>query len=380
MIRTAKLSGLPADARIDRTGGDYGAGIIRGFSVATVGPALGHGFDLDHVTLAQIAELGNATADRGMKSRFTHPNECNDGMGATIGRAKNFSVVGDQAIADLHFLASSAHSPRGNLAGYVMDLAAESPESFGSSIVALEFKTERRPGDDGTLLIDGKPAPLVMRVAKLGAVDFVDTPAANSGGLFSALPDWPARNASTLLDSIFVGLSAGEIRQRVDEFLSRYLSAKETMPDPAVKPPEVVPPVVPPEEKKPEEKPPEAPPAVVPPVVPPATEPTPAELTANAVAAALKAERLRVGEIVAICKLSGCPERAEAYLSGELSIADVKTSLAAYLAAKNPLPPEDKTAADEPAAKIAKLSAEFKARPNPLGLSEAEWLAWHGQN
>src|SRR5580698_1939845 len=70
---------------VDRTGGDYGAGIIRGFAVVSRGEALGHDVWLDDVFLSQVANAINSSRS-GRKSRFTHPSLSSDGLGKFLGR------------------------------------------------------------------------------------------------------------------------------------------------------------------------------------------------------------------------------------------------------------------------------------------------------
>jgi hypothetical protein len=163
---------------------DRAAGVIRGYSVITIGPALGHDMHVDATTLKQVADLGNA-AKMGVKSRFDHPSASNTSMGTFLGRSKNFTVVGSKVIADLHLSESAKDAPQGDLYTYVMGLAERDPQAFGASIV-FDGKPEQRLNPDGTSQKDanGRPLPRLARVANLLASDVVDDPAANPGGLF----------------------------------------------------------------------------------------------------------------------------------------------------------------------------------------------------
>ncbi|HMT19629.1 MAG TPA: hypothetical protein PKE20_00030 [Promineifilum sp.] len=164
--------------------------IIYGVSAMQAVEALGHRLMVDHTTLRQFVELGNA-ARNGLKSRFTHPGLSADGLGKHLGPMRNFRVVGDKAIGDLYLSESAARSPSGDLRAYVESLAAEDPESFGMSVVVdgkrvwvLNDGSEHP--DDGS----GKPADArdkypTLRVVAAHAVDAVDEPAANRDGLFS---------------------------------------------------------------------------------------------------------------------------------------------------------------------------------------------------
>ena len=79
---------------IDRDGGDYGAGLVRGAAILTRGEALGHDFFVDDTLLAQSRDAINA-AEKGVKGRFTHPGMSGDGLGSYTGRWKNASIDGD---------------------------------------------------------------------------------------------------------------------------------------------------------------------------------------------------------------------------------------------------------------------------------------------
>lgn len=173
-------------ARVDRENR-----VIYGVSAAQAVEALGHGLMLDAKTLQQIVDLGNA-AKNGVKSRYTHPGLSSDGMGKQLGRMKNFRVEGDKAVGDLHLYESASHTPSGDLAGHVMDLAEEDGAAFGLSIVAEGTRvwtfangTEIAADDESGRPKDAMTLLPVFRVGALDAVDVVDEPAANRDGLFS---------------------------------------------------------------------------------------------------------------------------------------------------------------------------------------------------
>ncbi|MGD9632186.1 MAG: hypothetical protein AB7G28_20695 [Pirellulales bacterium] len=178
--------------KVDREGGDYGAGMIVGMSVITRGEALGHRMWIDQFAVDQVVKMGNK-ARGGVKSRFAHPGLSSDGMGTLLGRIRNFRGEGDRAVADLHFEQSSHNTPDGDLASYVMDLAEEDPEAFGTSIVfEHDYGAEDRfladNEDEGGNFQspdnDNKKHYRHARLARLLADDIVDSPAANPGGLF----------------------------------------------------------------------------------------------------------------------------------------------------------------------------------------------------
>lgn len=164
---------------------DRAAGIIRGYSVITKGPALGHDMQVDQKTLEQVVALGNQSTV-GIKTRFDHPNASNTSMGTFLGRTKNFRLSGDRVIGDLHLSESAKEAPRGDLYTYVMGLAENDPQAFGASIVFKPGRAEAQLDTDGTQKKDaqGKPLPKLARIEVLLASDIVDEPAANAGGLF----------------------------------------------------------------------------------------------------------------------------------------------------------------------------------------------------
>lgn len=181
-----RFNAYAAPARVDRENH-----VIFGVSAMQAVEALGHRLMIDHKTLQQFTDLGNA-AKNGLKSRFTHPGLSADGLGKHLGRMRNFRIDGDKVLGDLYLSESAAKSPHGDLREYVETLAAEDPEAFGMSVVVdgygmwqLADGTEKE--DDG----NGKPADAVgkypaLRVVEAHAVDAVDEPAANRDGLFGA--------------------------------------------------------------------------------------------------------------------------------------------------------------------------------------------------
>lgn len=209
IFRAPVAIGLTSDAPIDRTGGKFKAGLIRGASMITRGDALGHGMFIDAVMLQQVADAINAADEFGIKSRFAHPDMSGDGIGKMTAKAFNAQVVGDQVIGDLHMLQSAKRTPDGDLAGYVMDLAQEAPDAFGTSIAfqvdrlamdeflqanMQEIDVTDSQGNPAKRRVFRSPDPLNkknqphVRLKKLKAVDVVDEPAANPNGLFHSGP------------------------------------------------------------------------------------------------------------------------------------------------------------------------------------------------
>lgn len=249
------LSARGDAAPVEREGGKFGAGLIRGASIVTTGEALGHGFWIDSTMLQQVADAINASGDGGLKSRFTHPSMSGDGLGSMLGRAIGPAEVRDgKVIADLHMLSSAHNTPRGDLAGYVMDLAEEAPEGFGTSIVFKHDTLAEREHFDANMGdvvtgYDAKGKPKTVkafrspdpnnanhyphaRLKTLRAVDAVDSPAANPDGLFSRGQEIPAE-ADALMCYAF-GLTSdrpnvsvlGVDPDRVREFAARFLESR----------------------------------------------------------------------------------------------------------------------------------------------------------
>ncbi|HEY4260383.1 MAG TPA: hypothetical protein VGM98_09490 [Schlesneria sp.] len=196
----------PAEGRVNPTGGKWGAGLIRGVSVLTRGEALGHGFWVDTVMLDQCLSFMQAMNDKGLKSRFTHPGLCADGLAKKLGILVDGKRVGDQVLADEHFNGYAHKSPDGDLAGYVMARAEEEPEHFGTSIVFISddqaeidfmlanggrWETVEDEGGEFETIVDFKsPDPDNVeslphaRIKELLGCDVVDDPAANPHGFF----------------------------------------------------------------------------------------------------------------------------------------------------------------------------------------------------
>ena len=241
-LRSATAPAMTPDGSIDREGGKLGAGVIYGVSAITRGEALGHGFWIDQEFLAQVADAPEGK--RGFKVRFTHPGLSSDGMGKQLGRIVNLRLKGDQVVGDVEFTRASHKTPDGNLADFVMTLAEDDPEAFATSIVfdfdpkaQAEFEKEHSYFDDETERMEfTTPDPENVgnyphiRLAELRAVDVVDSPAANPGGLFHK-GDEAAGEAAQIFDYAF-GLSS-EVPElvnfdmnpdRVREFITRHLA------------------------------------------------------------------------------------------------------------------------------------------------------------
>lgn len=155
---TLTLFSAVAGSRVDAA-----AGVIRGVSLITEGPALGHGVFIDAVTLAQVKAAAETYAG-GLKVKMDHAG----GAGDIIGWIDGFRIGGNKLLGDLHLLETSEHR------GYVLEIAEKIPDTFGLS---LAFS-------GGTEAV-GKDKKLMQRCTELYSCDLVSEPAANKGGLFS---------------------------------------------------------------------------------------------------------------------------------------------------------------------------------------------------
>lgn len=230
LFRSSIARGLTSDDAIDRTGGDYGAGVIRGVAVITRGEALGHGLWVDDHFLGQV-EAALKADPGGVRARFTHPGMSGDGLGRKLGRMK-FAGRSDGVVrGDLHFSKGSHTTPEGDLASYVMGLAEEDPDLFGASIAfERDYDAEAKvPATEADGNAKGLPP---VRLAKLAAVDIVDFPAANPGGLFH-VGDIPAE--AEALANYVLGLSdtapacdslGGINAERLRGYFARFMAGR----------------------------------------------------------------------------------------------------------------------------------------------------------
>jgi hypothetical protein len=225
LFRTAAIRGLPEASRVNRE-----ARTITGAKAMQIGP-LSAGdsrpWKVDMTTLQQMEQYVNRP-NRGTKMRFAHPNMSSDGMGKHLGRATNGRIVENKQeppflAIDATLGAYATRGPKGDLAGYVLDMAEEDPEIFGLSahpMIDEEAMSKIEPDKDGL-----KP----LRIKGLRAIDFVDNPAATRGGMFSldsdSLADLPAQ-ATDLLDTFFAESPAEVIRARFGAFLETYLRTR----------------------------------------------------------------------------------------------------------------------------------------------------------
>jgi len=142
---------------------DAKAGLIRGVSLITEGPALGHGVMVDAKTLEQVKTAAEAY-DGGLKVKLDH----NSGAGDIVGFIDNLRIDGPKLLGDLHLLENSPHR------AYILEIASKIPDTFGLSIAF-----------SGPSEIGADKKTILQRCSEIYSVDIVSEPAANPTGFFS---------------------------------------------------------------------------------------------------------------------------------------------------------------------------------------------------
>jgi hypothetical protein len=260
--------------------------VIRGFKVMSLGDALGHGMAVDETTLSQLEAIGNKSAV-GIKTRVQHSNGKGDGFGRYLGKSRNFSRQGDSVFADLHLDELAFKSPEGDWGSYLLDLAERAPDSFGSSPEVIQ--TKQPVGKGG----------FAMRIQDLLAIAIVDRPATNVG--FFSTPVGESNMAEvTALEAQVAELSAerdtatkqaAEYKLRIDSLETKIKEAAAA---------EV------------------------------------AELSAaktEAIAATLKSERARIGDVLALCSKANKTDLAAKFIADGTPVTEVQSALFSALCA-----------------------------------------------
>ena len=142
---------------------DAQTGIIRGVSLITKGPALGHGVMIDDKTLEQVKSAAEQYSG-GLKVKLDHSG----GAGDIVGYIDTLRIEGEKLLGDLHLLESSVHR------AYILEIAERIPDTFGLSI-AFSGPSEKSADKLTTL----------QRCSEIYSVDLVSEPAANPNGFFS---------------------------------------------------------------------------------------------------------------------------------------------------------------------------------------------------
>jgi hypothetical protein len=142
---------------------DAEAGVIRGVSLITRGPALGHGVMIDERTLEQVKSAAQQYSG-GLKVKLNHSG----GAGDIVGFIDELRISGKKLLGDLHLLESSPHR------AYILEIAERIPDTFGLSI-AFSGPSEKSADGHTTL----------QRCSEIYSVDLVSEPAANPDGFFA---------------------------------------------------------------------------------------------------------------------------------------------------------------------------------------------------
>ena len=138
---------------------DAEAGVIRGVSLISEGPALGHGVMVDARTLQQVKAAAEQY-EGGLKVKLDH----NSGAGDIIGYVDALRIEGKKLLGDLHLLQNSPHR------GYVLEIAEKIPDTFGLSIAF-----------SGPVEMSSDKKTMLQRCSEIYSVDLVSEPAANEG-------------------------------------------------------------------------------------------------------------------------------------------------------------------------------------------------------
>jgi len=118
--------------------------MLKDAAVIRVGEARGHEMWVDQEMCNQVMLAANKFADKGLKSRFGHPDMCSDALGTFLGRWKTLKAGPDGIVrGDLFLSSTAAESPKGDLRNYIEQMAAKEPGHFGTSIVfSRDWETE----------------------------------------------------------------------------------------------------------------------------------------------------------------------------------------------------------------------------------------------
>ena len=144
--------------------GKVSGNTIMGVSLIQEGPALGHGVFVDRKSLGQFKAL--AMAKGRVKAKLNHFSSVQD----TVGYYENFRVSKGKLLADLTLF--EAHGGKDML----LEMINEIPSAFGVSLMFAADSPE----------LDKESGNYMTRPRGLYSADFVDTPAANADGVFSA--------------------------------------------------------------------------------------------------------------------------------------------------------------------------------------------------
>ncbi|TDO68828.1 hypothetical protein EV143_11812 [Flavobacterium chryseum] len=215
-MSTKYFNSLPnfksTDIKVDRENG-----ILKNTCIANFGENKNDSF-FDEKFIQDLVTQGNES-ERGIKSRFGHPNMCATSFGTYIGRYKNFSVQNGNCFADL-FLDPITKKTQVEGKGitmfdYIMDMAESNPDMFGNSIHILSSTFDEKVGDKNQTL---------HLLDKFKACDLVDDPAATDS-LFSSNPNDLGVVVTNFLDenpSLFESINKNP--KIIEDFFERYFN------------------------------------------------------------------------------------------------------------------------------------------------------------
>ncbi len=214
LFRTTAIRSAPVN--VDRQ-----SNTLHGIKIINLGdlnPGDARPWFADETTLSQVERFGNQP-NKGIKSRFTHPNMSEDGLGKHIGKATTFYQSNGSVYADLKISDAAFSTPFGDLGSHVLTMASEFPEDFGMSIVPVldHAAMEAEQTEDGR-----QP----MRLLGLKAVDVVDSPAATDSMFDIHSPAGIPAAATWFFDTHFADLEPDAVLQRVVGFMRRYYEGR----------------------------------------------------------------------------------------------------------------------------------------------------------
>jgi len=215
-------------------------------AVIRAGEAKGHDLWIDKDFCSAVALAAGASADKGIKARFGHPDMCADALGTFLGRWKGLRADADGVVrGTLHLSSTAAESPKGDLRNYVEQMAAKEPGHFGTSIVfSRDWEAEDKFELANIVETDetdntGKPTGNKLRMFKspdpanvknlrharlsqLHAADLVDDPAATDGMFSGAAGAALAARVSEYLDTHPEIIAALRDEPEMISILERY--------------------------------------------------------------------------------------------------------------------------------------------------------------
>lgn len=220
---------------------DFEKRVITDVIMCQVGEAKGHGVHLEQSFIEDgIAYANKHHAKIGLKCRFGHPAMSNDALGTEVGRFRNFRVVDDKMVADLHIYQSANLSPTHPGAGdWILSMADEDPHAIMCSIVFVPGKYFQYDADgnkiqvryydkDGNWVSANPKMKTYVEMKELWNTDLVDEGAATDK-LFSALanPDKFAVIATEFLDQHpKIAEFLAQHPDKLQEFLNTYQGLK----------------------------------------------------------------------------------------------------------------------------------------------------------